>query len=412
MSDIKLSATRIETFLECKYKYHCSYVDRLPKVPSPAFRLGTAVHEALELAGRIWMESGFIDGPAKKRILKQYHKIAIQEGIQDMGIYKEGEVLVKNRVNNFEVGKKIIGLEIKFGFMGGPNITTKQGVPLMGAIDKVIEYDEDTILVVDYKTSKTAPTGDQLKDNTQLSIYDLVASIQWPQYKRIILSLDMLKSEMLYTYRTEYQRAHFEEYLKDIHDAMTKFTRKEAKPQLNVFCPWCDYREYCEEYKKACKKSDYKFLSTVSLPDEDLIKEWREVKSIKKILEMREQEIEMILTEKIKRFDVNPKHGDEEVYIRQNSRTTYDKEKISQLLDYDEFKSVVSSIDKKSIESFMNKNPAFRSKLEREQAFTTSYTSPFLAMRKIRNGKGEEVDVEETNATEQPAAENQGSSLL
>jgi RecB family exonuclease len=401
MSDIKLSATRIETFLECKFKYHCNYIDHLPKVSNPAFRLGTAVHEALDLAGKIWVEKGMIDSLAKKRIIKHYHKIAIQEGIQDMGIYKEGEQLIRNRINNFEIGNKILGLEVKFGFMGGPNITTKQGVPLMGAIDKAIEYDEDTILIVDYKTSKTAPTGDQLKENIQLSIYDLVASIQWPQYKRIILSLDMLKSEMLYTYRTEEQRAHFEEYLKDIYDAMIKFTKKEAKPQLNVFCPWCDYKEYCEEYKKACKKSDYKFLSTVSLPDEELIKEWREVKSIKKILEMREQEIEMLLTEKIKRFDVNPKHGEEEVYIRQNSRTTYDKEKIAKLLDYDEFRSVVSAIDKRSIESFMSKNPAFRAKLEKEQAFTTSYTSPFLAMRKIRNGKGEPVSDDEENTAEQ-----------
>jgi len=398
MSDIKLSATRIEMFLECKYKYHCCYIDRLPKVPSPAFRLGTAVHDALELAGKIWMEKGMFDQPAKKRILKQYHKIAIQEGIEDMGIYKEGEDLVKSRINKFDLGKKILGLEVKFGFMGGANITTKQDVPLMGSIDKAIEYDEDTILIVDYKTSKTAPTSDKLKDNVQLSIYDLVASIKWPEYKRIILSLDMLRSDVLYTYRTVAERAKFEEYLKDIYDAMLRFTRKEAKAQLNVFCPWCDYREYCDEYKKACKKSDYKFLSTVSLPDEELIKEWREVKTIKKILEMREQEIEMLLTEKIKRFDVNPKYGEEEVYIRQNSRTTYDKEKIAQFLDYDEFRSVAGSIDKRSIEGFMNKNPALRNKLEKEQAITTSYTSPFLAMRKIRNGKGEEVDVEEAAA--------------
>lgn len=405
MSDIKLSATRIDMFLECKYKYNCCYIDRLPKVSNPAFRLGTAVHEALDLAGKIWMENNVLDSAAKKRILKHYNKIAIQEGIQDMGIYKEGERLLKNRINNFEIGKKIIGLEIKFGFMGGPNITTKQGVPLMGAIDKAVEYNEDTILIVDYKTSKTAPTTDQLKEDIQLSIYDLVASIQWPQYKRIILSLDMLKSEMLYTYRTEQQRTHFEEYLKSVYDSMLKFTKKEAKAQLNVFCPWCDYKEYCDEYKKACKKSDYKFLSTVSLSDEELIKEWREVKSIKKILEMREQDIEMLLTEKIKRFDVNPKNGDEEVYIRQNSRTMYDKEKIAKFLDYDEFRSVSSSIDKRSIESFMSRNPALKEKLEKEQAFTTSYTSPFLAMRKIKNGKGEEVDVEE-DPTEQPTAEN------
>lgn len=400
MSDIKLSATRIETFLECKYKYYCSYIERLPKVPSPAFKLGTAVHEALEFAGNIWMEKGKFDKTDKRKILDVYTKAGIREGMGDMTIFKEGRYLVENKLSRFELGKSIIGLEIKFGFAGTEDVTTRHGVPLMGAIDKVVEFDEETLIIIDYKTSKTAPTADQLKDHTQLSIYDLVASLKWPQYKRVILGLDLLKHDIAYSYRTVDERALFEEYLKEVYDQMIAFEKKNAKAQLNIFCPWCDYKEYCSEYKRACKKSDQKFLAATSLPDEDIFKEWSEVRNTKKILEERERELGMIIVEKIKRFDTNLRCEDKEVYIRQNSRTTYDKNKIAKLLDFDDYVNVVGGIDKKSIEEFVRRNPALKNRIDRENASTISYTSPFLAVRTVRNGEGEENNAEAADTAE------------
>jgi RecB family exonuclease len=394
MGEIKLSATRIETFLECKYKYYCSYIERLPKVPSPAFKLGTAVHEALEFAGEIWMKKGKFDKPDKKKIIDKYVTAGIREGMGDMTIFKEGRYLLENKLSRFELGTRIVGLEIKFGFEGTEDVTTKQGVPLMGAIDKVVEFDEETLVIIDYKTSKTAPTSDQLKNNTQLSIYDLVASIKWPKYKRIILGLDLLKHDIAYSYRTVGQRELFEEYLKEVYDQMLAFEKKNAKAQLNIFCPWCDYKEYCSEYKRACKKSDQKFLAATSLPDDEILREWNEVKNIKRILEERERELGMIIVEKIKRFDTNPRYDDKEVYIRQNSRTTYDKKKIASLLDFDDFINVSGGIDKKSIEEYVKRNPALKVRIDKENASSISYTTPFLAVRTIRNGEGDENNAE------------------
>jgi len=383
--DIKLSATRISSFLECKYKYWCNYVEHLPKVPSPAFRLGIAVHESLELAGQIWMNKEKFTKTDKKKILDKYEEVAVKEGIEDKIIHAEGKDLVRKRINNFDLGK-ILGLEIEFGFRGKENITTKEGVPLMGAIDKAIEIDEDTILIVDYKTSKTAPTADQMKVDTQLSIYDLVASYKWPKYKRIILSLDLLKSEMLYTYRTSEEREEFEHYVKELYDQMCSFTKKDAKPQLNMFCPWCDYKEYCKEYEKACKKSDYKFLAATKLKQDDLVQEWQDVKSIKKILEERDRELSMILMEKIKREDINPTWGDQEVYIRQNSRTNYDLEIVSKVIPQDRLIKMVN-LNKKAVEDYADENPAVRDLIL--QAAQVNFTTPFLATKKIRKGKGD-----------------------
>jgi RecB family exonuclease len=379
---IKLSATRIGAFLQCKLKYWFQYVDHLPKIPSPAFKLGIAAHESLELAGQIWKEKEKFTKTDKKKIIDKYIEVSVREGIEDMRIHKEGIKLVTQRINDFDHGK-IIALEKTFGYNDetSQNIITDEGVDLIGAIDKALEVDEDTLLIVDYKTSKTAPTMHQLKDDVQLSIYDLAASKLWSGYKRIILSLDMLRSDILYTYRTEEERKEFSAYLKVVYDQMVSLKKKDAKAHLNIFCPWCDYREYCDEYKKACKKSDYKFLKIAELDNKDLIEEWNEVRSVKKIIEGRERELSMTIMDKIRDSNITLKTDVEEIYIRQNSRVTYNKDTVKEFIPYEEFVQLVN-LNKKAVENYIKNNPAIKDRVE--ATARVNYTAPFLAIKKVK----------------------------
>ncbi len=379
--DIKLSATRIGSFLQCIQRYKFQYIDHLPKVPSPAFRLGLAVHESLELAGNIWKEKGKFTKTDIKKILDKYVEISIREGIEDKQVHEEGLKLVSKRLKKFDLGK-IIDLEKKFGFNSkdSVDIVTEDGVKLIGAIDKVVEIDPETLLVVDYKTSKTAPTANELKTDVQLSIYDLVASMLWPNYQRIILCLDMLRSEPIYSYRTIEERKEFSEYLTEIHKQMSNLKKKDMKARLNIFCPWCDYKEYCDEYKKACKKSDYKFLATASLSADELIKEWETVRSSKRILDARERELNMLIMERIRDSHTNLINNEEEVYIRQNSRTTYKIDTVFEYSTPEAFVKMVSGLNKKAVEEYMKDNPAVMDKIKKD--IQVNYTAPFLAVKK------------------------------
>lgn len=379
---IKVSATRINTFLSCKQKYWFSYYDKLPKLSNPAFKLGLAVHESLELAGSIWMEKEKFTEEDIKAIIKKYDEVSIREGIEEYESHLEGKDLVKKRLSNFISGEKLIGLELKFGFWGsdsGPQITSKYGVPLIGAIDKVEKYNEDTLLVIDYKTSKTAPTPSQLKNDLQLSIYDLVARKIWPSYKRVVLALDLLKSEVLYTYRTDEQREEFELYLKQVYDSMLSLKPEDVEASLNVLCPWCDFKDYCSTYKKACEKSDYKFLHTSTYTDEQLINEWESVKATKKILENRERELGMVMLEKIKMNSENLKGENTEVYIRQNAKVNYDLNTVANTVPAEDFPSLVN-LNKKAVDMYLELNPSVKEEVA--GTATTNYTTPFLVSRK------------------------------
>lgn len=380
--NIKLSATRINSFLSCKQKYWFNYMEKLPKLSNPSFKLGLAVHESLELAGQIWQQKEKFSKADIAKIMEKYDEISVREGIEDHEVHKEGKDLVRKRLKHFIAGRKVLDLEIKFGFWGpdgGMNVTSDLGVPLIGAIDKVEEYDDDTVLIVDYKTSKTAPTGAQMRSDIQLSLYDLVARKLYPQYKRVVLSLDLLKSDLLYTYRTDEEREEFERYLKVVYDSMLALKAEDVKASLNMFCPWCDYKDYCSTYQRACKKSNYEFLPTMQYTEEQLVAEWDSVKSVKKILENRERELGMIMMETIKRGSKNLKGENVEIYVRQNSSTNYDLKTVYNTVPPDDFAGLVN-LNKKAVRTYLDLNPAVKDMIS--NTATTNYTSPFLASRK------------------------------
>lgn len=387
MNKVKLSATRINSFLQCKQRYWFSYVDRMEKLSNPSFKLGLACHETLEKAGLLWQKDNLVKFSKQqiKELLEYYDVMSVREGIQEYDEHLLGKEIVTYRLNNFGLGSKIVGIEDKFGFENTQTITTKDDIELIGAIDKAIEIDPKTLLIVDYKTSKTIPDGGKLKSDIQLSMYDLVARKLYPQYERIILSLDMLrKGEIVYTYRTDAEMSEFESYLKVVHDEMASLVKEDAKPALNFLCAWCDHSNICDKYQELCAKKEFAFLDVKAMDDEVLMQEWEDVRTAKKILEMREREVSAIIIEKLKVQERAVISEEKEMVLRQSSKTTYNARKLSNVIPYEDFVTI-SSISPTKLKKYVDKNPRINSILP--EISETSFTSAFLATKKINKNK-------------------------
>ena len=382
-SKIKLSATRINVFLQCKLKYKFNYIDHLPRLSSLAFSLGTAIHESLEFAGKIWSENERFSDEDIERILNKYNEVSIRESLYDLSVHNEGLTMLKKRLEEFVFGgEKLIALEKSFGMPDTDEVITKRGVPLIGAIDRVSTYDDETLVVSDYKTLSTAPTTDEIKSDIQLSLYDVAANILYPDYKRIILSLDLLRHEPIYTYRTDEERDEFDRYLKALHDQMVSFDPgRDAVANLNFLCAWCDYKDNCEAYVDACKKTNYRFLELQNMDDDSLFEEWERVRNTEKVLSMRKKEVTGVIIEKIKNNNIKINSDTEEVYIRQNSRVDYDINKLYSIIPSDDFVGMVS-VKKSSLDNYLKQNPAFKKAVE--ESSTINFNEPFISKRKIK----------------------------
>jgi len=371
---IIMSATRMQMYLTCRWKYWCNYVLHLPRKPNVSFKLGIAVHESLALAGDIWKLHEKFTGKSILRIKEVYNKTAAREGIADINIYHEGLAMVMSRVNNFANGT-ILTVEDRF------KVTTNEGVMLMGAMDKVEELNEDTVLVTDYKTSKYFETTSELKADIQLSVYDVVASIKYPDYKRIVLSLDYLRGSPVYTYRTPDERKGFMEYMLAIYAEMLKLKKEKCVPTLNDMCNWCDFTDNCTAYQEALVGKSFIKRKPEEYDTEELVKDYLDIKSRKRIIDNREKQLKSYILDKIQSDEEDVIGQGKVLYVRQNASTEYSPKTVFEAMPLDEFLGVIK-VSKGKADEFLLRNPAAKIKIM--ETATKNYTSPFLAHKNLK----------------------------
>lgn len=377
---IFMSATRMSMYLQCKWKYWCNYILHLPRKENVSFKLGIAVHEALAKAGEIWMETESFTAKDVRQIGEVYNKIASREGIDDPAVFHEGIQMVNSRLQDFESGK-IISIEDRF------KVETNEGIMLTGAMDKVIELNEDTIVVIDYKTSKYFYNRSELKSDLQLSMYDLVASLKFPDYDRIILSLDYLRGSPVYTYRTVEERRSFNKYLQSVYMQMGKLTEDRAVPRLNDMCNWCDFSDECPAYNNVISDNVKLKKRLDTYDDKQLVSEYLNVKSRKRILDGQEKKLKQFIISKIKDEEQDLMGEEKILYIRQNTSTVYDPKTVYENIPVNKFLEMVS-VSKRAADMYLETNPSVKSKIESTSRL--SYTSPFLSYKTLNNLRNKE----------------------
>jgi len=371
---ILMSATRMSTYLQCKWKYWCGYVLHLPRKSNASFKLGIAVHESLSEAGKIWSKKAQFTASDVKHIKDEYRKVAAREGIQDMSIYDDGLEMVLNRIDSFDMGK-IITIEDNF------RITTPDGVTVIGAMDKVLELNPETIVVVDYKTSKYHLTQVELKSDLQLSMYDLVGSIKFPNYKRIILSLDYLRGDPVYTYRTVKERRTFAKYLLAVYNEIIGLEESKAVPAINDMCNWCDYNDNCPVYKESLVEKSIFKKNLNEYSDDELVAEYLNVKNKSRILYEYEKQLKEHIVKKIEADGRDLQGSGKQVYIRQNGSVAYDPATVIKHVPKNDFLKMIT-LTKKNVDEYLRDHPETRPLIM--ETSQKNFTSPFLAYRTIK----------------------------
>ena len=381
-----MSATRLNTWVQCGWKYKCSYHSDLPRADSIFFKLGTAVHGALEYAGQLIKDSygrPFTDDEVKD-VMDKYLELAAAERIEDFDILKDGQAMVIKKLGDFTIGRSILELENKF------RIETYEGVPAIGAMDKIVEIDDTTVGIIDYKTNKWAASAKDLKSDMQLSFYDLAASVMYPKYKKIVLIMDYLRAKPVYSYRTVEDRKTFAQYVKGIYDNILETEVEDLKPSLNQFCGWCDYKTHCQKYAQTMGASDVEYKPAELLGTEALIEEYDLIKNQKKIIENRERELKMVVAEKIREAGDDLYGEGKKIIVKQSSRLNYDAEEVMKLIPARDLKKIIA-INKAKLDRYLaNDRPDLKDEVTKTATFT--FNSPWFEVRAYKGGENGKKD--------------------
>jgi len=388
MEKRKNSASSLKTLQQCVFKYYSRYEAKTTKfvgTEQDALPFGTAVHAGLEALFQLHVQrygTGVrLSADDYEAIRKVYMESISLGGLDKLSIIEEGWNMLKARMDNFDYTEKVISTEQFF------DLETEAGTMFLGHIDKVVELDDDSLAIIDYKTSKTALTQQEADDDVQLSMYDLAASILFPQYKTVVLVLDYVRlGNIVVSHRTPSQRAAFVEWL-DLQDRrIMGISEKDAKPSLHQFCGWCEYRQACPAFREAVTVFDADSYLMSEFNDEEAVTKWEQLKLVKKAVEAADRDLKMQIDEALSLKASGEMHGsgDTRLYRAQTARVSYSPAAIKEALPDEDFVKVVT-IHKGSLDKLLLKKPELADKVH--GSADVSYTAASIRTASKKSSK-------------------------
>jgi DNA helicase II / ATP-dependent DNA helicase PcrA len=235
---LMLSASDIDTYRICPLKYKFARVFRIPQEPTIHQRFGIVLHQVLErfhqqqdrtlealmdLFHASWRRSGFGDSDDELQFRER--------ATQALREYWE-----RDRESDSEA----VWFERSFAFKIGPHL-------LRGRVDRVDRHPDGTFELIDYKTGR-AKTEQELKEDVQLSVYQMGARESWGLETSAQSYFYVLTGERVPVEHSEEELERVRSTVSDIAGGILK-QRFEPTPSADV-CRFCDYRIICPAAEK------------------------------------------------------------------------------------------------------------------------------------------------------------------
>lgn len=109
-------------------------------------------------------------------------------------LYNEGLMMVETAIDRYgeyfktgiksddNPGGRVIGIEAPAQISWGKD-EDGEDIVMNGFIDLVVEYDSETLMIVDYKTGYSVPQHEKFIKDLQPRMYSFAAKLMYPQYK-------------------------------------------------------------------------------------------------------------------------------------------------------------------------------------------------------------------------------------
>lgn len=192
LKDFTLSATSLNTYLECPYKFKLNFLFKTPEPKAKPLALGESIHKALEMGHHKLIKDGlvkyeylenFFDESLQTQILtKNEYAEILEEGKSILKIYYDK---YKEYFNQKPTNKIMMETYLGWGF--SKPILDGQ-ILLQGKIDKieVTNQKEREIKITDYKTGKPQ-TRNEILGKTINSRGDLYRQLM---FYKLLIDLD------------------------------------------------------------------------------------------------------------------------------------------------------------------------------------------------------------------------------
>jgi DNA helicase II / ATP-dependent DNA helicase PcrA len=235
---LMLSASDIDTYRICPLKYKFARVFRIPQEPTINQRFGIVMHQVLE---RFHTEGG----GSLERLRELFEISWRRSGFGDSDDelqFRERAIEALQRYWQLDERSEAepVWFERSFAFKIGPHL-------LRGRVDRVDRHPDGSFELIDYKTGK-AKTADELREDVQLSVYQMGARESWRLETSAQSYFYVLTGEKVPVKHSAEELDRVRAAVSEIATGILK-QRFEPTPSPEI-CRFCDYRIICPAAEK------------------------------------------------------------------------------------------------------------------------------------------------------------------
>ncbi len=236
-----LSYTQISLYQSCPLCYKLQYIDGLKPKDKWYFSFGNTMHACAEHFFRVRVPPP----PSLEELLQFYEENWLAEGYESAEEEARYKAYGREILTEFwEIHRANFQIPLAVERLFYIDI---EGVKLRGYIDRVDKLASGGLSIIDYKTNQELFTIDGLKENLQLTLYQLAAEQTW-QLPVERLTLYHLRSNTPCSCQPRDKKQ-----LDDARQLVLEVAENIAAGRFpateNQYCP-CDFPEHCPYYRQ------------------------------------------------------------------------------------------------------------------------------------------------------------------
>jgi putative RecB family exonuclease len=256
-----VSASRLSCWAKCPLAFRFRYLDGIRSPTTPNLFLGKAVHAGLEVYYRHRqlgvtltadeVAQGMLASWAQ---LVDEEEMAFDSTVAERSLRQQATNLVKAYLAQAPENERPLAVEVAVeALLVDPTTGEDLGIPLVGVIDLVLDYEEGP-LVIDFKTTARSSEPLEVAHEVQLSSYSYVFrhGSSFPEAGLEIRSIIKTKVPKIefhhWPARTE---AHFRRLFAVIREYLDALDSGRFNYRPGWGCAMCDFREsHCRKWQK------------------------------------------------------------------------------------------------------------------------------------------------------------------
>ena len=255
---LKVSASRLKTFLNCRYQYWCKYVLKLPDPSGDKANLGSAIHTILECVERPGKNrsqlvlEGRKSGEVPKSLWRQWTLLKARYKLETAFDKDAKKLILNGLLYAIDLKAKVLQVEGEF------DIPLDNNISLKGYIDKTLLVGNKLVDTQDYKTG-VPYKEDVCNSDPQGFIYMWAMKKLYPQYPQHVFTFQFLKNNTSITIsKTQKQIDAFIRFVGAQGYLMDRLTREEALCQKSWKCNMCKFKNAIPSHNyKGCPAQSY-----------------------------------------------------------------------------------------------------------------------------------------------------------